>query len=108
MAANRCDVSGLLEAQFEPESCGRVLRNLRGITRKREMDRVEAQAQLGALEQLFGEFGPDHRFNAADIGYIHRLWLETIYGWAGNYRQVNASGISASRLLRGKKRKTAR
>ena len=36
--AGRYDVSKLPEAQFEPGSHGRVLRNLLGIKRKREMD----------------------------------------------------------------------
>ena len=35
------DVSGLIEAQFEPGSHGRVLKNLLGIKSKREMDQVE-------------------------------------------------------------------
>jgi cell filamentation protein len=39
--ANRYDVSGLVEAQFEPGSRRRVLKNLLGIRRKREMDRLE-------------------------------------------------------------------
>lgn len=88
-ARDRYDVSELTEARFEQGSRGRVLRNLRGIVRKREMDRAEAQAQVQALEQLFREFGPEHRFCAEDIRHIHRLWLGTIYDWAGNYRRVN-------------------
>jgi len=35
------DTSGLPEAQFEPGSRGSVLKNLRGITSKREMDIAE-------------------------------------------------------------------
>ncbi|MBN2319005.1 MAG: Fic family protein [Acidobacteria bacterium] len=35
---SRYDVSGLIEAQYQPGSRGRVLRNILGITRKREMD----------------------------------------------------------------------
>lgn len=31
----------------------------------------------------------DHRFSAADIRALHRLWLGSIYSWAGNYRSVN-------------------
>ena len=52
-------------AQWEPGSRGRVLRNLRGITRKREMDRVEAQFQ--AIRTLVGTYSDDHRFTAGDI-----------------------------------------
>jgi len=36
----RYDTSGLVEAQFEPGSRGRVLSNLLGIKSKRKMDRV--------------------------------------------------------------------
>jgi cell filamentation protein len=38
----RYDTSGLTEAQSEPGSRGRVLKNLLGIKSKREMDRIEA------------------------------------------------------------------
>ena len=44
------DASGLIEAQFEQGSRGRVLRNLLGIKSKREMDQVEAQEQMRTLE----------------------------------------------------------
>jgi len=40
----RYDVSGLAEAQYEPGSNDRVLRNLLGIVDPDEMDRVEARA----------------------------------------------------------------
>lgn len=90
-AADRYDVSGLAEAQTEPGSRGRVLRNLLGITLRRAMDRFEAQAQVRALEVLLGEYGAEHRFSAADIRHLHRTWLGEIYEWAGEYRQVNLS-----------------
>ncbi len=85
------DVSGLTEAHSQPGSHGGVLRNLQGITSKREMNQAEARAQLHALEYLFGEYGPRHRFTADNIRHIHRTWLSSIYEWAGNYRQVNIS-----------------
>jgi cell filamentation protein len=47
--ADRYDASGLVEAQFEPGSRRRVLKNLLGIKRKREMDRLEGLEQLRAL-----------------------------------------------------------
>lgn len=40
----RYDVSGLIEAQYEPGSDDSVLRNLLGIVDSEEMDRVEARA----------------------------------------------------------------
>lgn len=89
--ADRYDISGLLEAQFEPGSRGRVLKNLLGIKRKREMDRAEAEEYLRALEEVSNIYDKDHRFSAADICRIHKIWLENIYEWAGRYRNVNAS-----------------
>jgi cell filamentation protein len=85
------DTTGLIEAQFEPGSRGRVLKNLRGITRKREMDRIEGEEQLRALRKLIAVYGRNHRFTAADIREIHKAWLGTIYEWAGMYRRVNIS-----------------
>lgn len=88
---DRYDASGLIEAQFEAGSRRRVLRNLLGIKSKREMDRIEAREQLGALEYLSGTYDIDHRFIAADICRIHKIWFGGIYEWAGKYRQVNLS-----------------
>ena len=69
----RYDVSNLAEAQWQPGSRGRVLRNLVGITRKREMDRLEAEAQVGALRTLIAEYGVRHRFTAGDICRMHKV-----------------------------------
>ena len=85
------DISHLVEAQFEPGSHERVLKNLLGIKHKREMDRVEAREHLRALEEFIGIYDKNHRFNAADICRIHSIWLGNIYAWAGHYRQVNLS-----------------
>jgi cell filamentation protein len=87
--ADRYDVSGLLEAQFGPGSHRRVLKNLLGIRRKREMDRQEGIEQLRALRELIKIYGKNHRFTAADICRIHKIWLGSIYPWAGKYRRVN-------------------
>jgi len=89
--ADRYDTSGLVEAQFEPGSRHRVLKNLLGIKRKREMDRMETEEYLHALEEVSNVYDKDHQFTAADICRIHRIWLENIYEWAGRYRSVNAS-----------------
>jgi len=88
---DKYDALGLPEAQFEPGSRGRVLKNLRGITSKREMDEAEAREQLRALRELMTIYGAHHRFTAADVCNIHKIWLGDIYEWAGKYRQVNVS-----------------
>jgi len=77
------------EAEFEPGSRGRVLRNLLGITRVRDMNEAESQALELAQEAALDRYGPRHRFTAADIRALHRLWLGPIYPWAGEYRSVN-------------------
>jgi cell filamentation protein len=87
----RYDVSGLAEAQFEPGSDERVLRNRLGIKSPMEMDVVETRALETAMVEFVGEFDEKHRFIAADIREIHRRWLGGIYEWAGEYRQVNVS-----------------
>lgn len=87
----RYNVSELVEAQFEPGSGRRVLKNLLGIKRKREMDRVEAREQFRALHELIRIYGKNHRFTAADICQIHKIWLRNIYPWAGKYRKVNVA-----------------
>jgi cell filamentation protein len=88
---DRYDVSDLIEAQSEPGSGGRVLKNLLGIKRKREMDQVEAKEYIRTLEKLSKTYDKNHRFDANDICNIHRIWMGNIYKWAGKYRQVNAS-----------------
>lgn len=88
---DRYDVSGLVEAQVQPGSRGRVLRNLLEVSKKTEMDRLEAQALYRAMESMLGEYAATHRFTAADIRHMHRIWMGEIYEWAGEYRQVNLS-----------------
>jgi cell filamentation protein len=77
------------EAEFEPGSRGRVLRNLLGITRVRDMNAAESQALELAQDAAVDLYGSDHRFTANDICRLHRLWLGPIYPWAGEYRSVN-------------------
>jgi cell filamentation protein len=99
----RYDTSGLVEGQFEPGSQRRVLRNLIGIKRKREMDAIESAELLRTTEQLIQLYDSDHRFSAEDLRTIHKTWLGRIYEWAGHYRMVNlAKGgflFSAAHLI---------
>lgn len=77
------------EAEFEPGSRGRVLRNLLGITRVRDMNGAETEALVHAQRQALEHFSRDHGFTAADVRLLHRMWLDKIYPWAGEYRAVN-------------------
>ena len=89
--AERYDTSSLPEAQFEPGSRGRVLRNKLGIKSKREIDEAESVALKIATDKLLGMYDASHRFTAGDIRTMHKIWLGDIYEWAGEYRQVNVS-----------------
>ena len=77
------------EAEFEPGSRGRVLRNRLGIRLVREMERVESEALLAATERLVDDTSEDKQFAADDVRHIHHIWLGEIYAWAGEYRNVN-------------------
>lgn len=77
------------EAEFEPGSRGRVLRNRLGIYSARKMAAVETFELVTVTEKLIDETGVDQRFTAGDIRRMHNLWLGNIYVWAGEYRQVN-------------------
>ena len=78
-----------IEAEFEPGSRGRVLRNLAGVRSVREMTQLESGQLLVATERLIDETTVEQRFRAEDVRRMHRLWLGDIYAWAGEYRQVN-------------------
>ena len=82
------------EAETEPGSRGRVLRNRLGIRSVREMAHRESSALLAATERLIDETDRDHRFTAEDICRIHQIWLGDIYAWAGEYRTVNLAKAS--------------
>lgn len=88
---DRYDTSSLPEAQFEPSSRGRVLKNKLRIKRKREIDEAESVALKTAIDKLLNLYDETHRFTAADIKTMHKVWLGEIYEWAGEYRQVNVS-----------------
>jgi len=87
--SGRYKTSHLVEAQYELGSRGLVLKNLLGIKRKREMDRVEGVEYARTLSDAVKMYGQQHRFTVEDVCKLHKLWLGTIYAWAGQYRQVN-------------------
>lgn len=77
------------EAEFEPGSRGRVLRNRLGIKSVREIERKESEALLSATERMIDETRIDQCFTPDYLRRMHRVWLRDIYVWAGEYRQVN-------------------
>lgn len=88
MPTPRYEAAGF-EAEFEPGSRGRVLRNLLGIVRARDMAAAETEALDIAQERAGRQYRRRHQFTAADIRALHSLWLAPIYPWAGKYRTVN-------------------
>lgn len=77
------------EAESEPGSRGRVLRNRLGIMSARAMARTESEFLLAATQCMIDETQLEQRFTADDIRHMHRAWLGEIYPWAGEYRHVN-------------------
>ena len=55
--SGRYDTFGLVEAQFEPGSKGRVLKNLLGVKSRRKMNEAESQAYVHAIAELPKPFG---------------------------------------------------
>ena len=88
MVTSRYQATGV-EAEFEPGSRRRVLRNLLSIARVRDMNLAESQALEIAQDLALDRFDVDHRFTAQDICALHTLWLGPIYPWAGEYRSVD-------------------
>lgn len=77
-----------LEAETEPGSRGRVLRNRLGIQRKQEMDRVEFEALVRAQSDFLGQVTTETRFTADMLRSMHHAWLGEIYEWVGECRTV--------------------
>lgn len=79
------------EAEYEPGSRGRVLRNIKGIRSKREMDQSEIDALAEVQDAYLDVIGPDTAITSELVCRMHRDWLGKIYAWAGSYRTVDMS-----------------
>ncbi|WP_321391374.1 Fic family protein [uncultured Desulfuromusa sp.] len=90
-SSDRYDTSGYPEDQYEPGSDGTVLKNLFGITTREEMEIVETEQLWRVQEHLLNVIEEDQQFTAHDIFDMHRIWLSSIYEWAGQERRVNVS-----------------
>lgn len=104
MVTNRYQATGV-EAEFEPGSRSRVLLNLLGITRVRDMNLAESQALEIAQDLALDRYDVEHRFTAQDLCDLHALWLGPIYPWAGEYRSVDIGKggfqFANARLIQG-------
>jgi len=100
---DRYDASGNIEAQFEPGSDDRVLRNLLGIRDPAVMDDVELGLFTRLCMAIPGWVGRDQTLAVRDVMEWHRVWLQSVYTWAGRIRTVNLSKgdltFAASRQL---------
>ena len=76
------------EAETEPGSRGRILRNKPGIRHKREMDRAEFEALIHTQSDFLGRVTVETQFTADLLRSMHRSWLGELYEWAGEYRAV--------------------
>lgn len=90
MLGNRYSATGS-EAEWQPGSDQRVLRNKLGIVDPTSMDEAELQLLLNLYEFVMQQDFPERQLLVADIKEWHRLWLGNIYDWAGNERSVNIS-----------------
>ena len=66
-----------------------LLKNRLDITEQKELDYLEGQELLSAYEKLAIEFSEIHSFAVDDIRYIHKTFLEKVYEWAGEYRNID-------------------
>jgi len=87
----RYQTANISEDQYAHGSNRQVLKNLLGITTREEMERVETELLFELTDQLLDEMDQHKSFTAADICAWHCRWLETVYEWAGKYRQVMIS-----------------
>ncbi len=68
-----------------------ILKNLLKITDSKELEITETQHLVKAYETLTDEFIDNRKIESADIQYIHKTFLGSIYEWAGKYRDVDIS-----------------
>ena len=90
MTSDRYQASGP-QAEWQPGSGGRVLRNKLGLAEPAEMDAAELFLLLELYEFVIREQFPKRRLHVADLMEWHYLWMGNLYDWAGVARSVNLS-----------------
>lgn len=68
-----------------------VLCNKLGILDEAELEHVENEALIEAYDHAALEYTETHRFAEQDVCLLHKLFLGSIYEWAGTYRRVDIS-----------------
>lgn len=87
----RYSTAGSSEGEYQPGSDDKVLKNLLNITLLSDLEILETNKLTELTKQLILSLQKAQRLTENDIKKIHKLWLQDIYSWAGNYRQVNVS-----------------
>lgn len=85
---NRYATSGCVENQYMPGSDGKVLKNLLGISFRQEIECVETELLFEVTDRLINEVDRKQDITAKNIIQLHQSWLDSVYSWAGTYRQV--------------------
>ncbi len=60
--SNKYNTTGMIEAEYEPGSNNKVLKNLLAITSKEQIDFVESQALITIQNHLMDYFKKNHSF----------------------------------------------
>lgn len=79
------------EADDEPNSAGRVLKNKLHLTDPTDMNQAENQLLLRLYEALFQPQFQVKQVSAKLLRRWHRMWLGALYEWAGQIRTVHMS-----------------
>lgn len=79
------------ESEFQQGTRNKILKNIPGVKKKSEIDKMEIEAYINAENKLIRRYDKDHRFDSDDIHYINKIFLGKIYDWAGKLRDVNIS-----------------
>jgi cell filamentation protein len=85
------------EAEFQPGSRGRVLRNRLGIKSVRELEREESERLLATAQRTIDETRVDQRFTAGDVRQMHQRWLGEIWGSKRDCRRWISAGSEERR-----------
>lgn len=89
MPRDRYATDGSIESAHQPGSSGRVLVNLAGITRVRDIEQAESESLESLTQELLDEVDQQQRFTVDDLCNWHSRWVGDLYAWAGDFRQVN-------------------
>jgi cell filamentation protein len=90
MGTDRYQASGM-QAEHQPGSQGRVLRNRLGITDPDEIDEVELTLLLQLYDLVLGQQFPSGQLQLTNLKEWHRLRLGNLYDWAGEERPAVAA-----------------